>query len=53
MSTKNINNKEMAKDIYVNKGKIMANKFWQFNYNPITGFPPERILHYRAKPKDK
>lgn len=46
-------NKEIAKDIYVNKGKIMANKFWLFNYNPITGFPPERILYYRAKPKDK
>jgi len=50
MSTKNINNKEIAKDIYVNKGKLVAKKFWLKNYNPITGFPSEKVIKIR---KDK
>jgi hypothetical protein len=50
MSNKNINNKEIAKNIYVHKTKDMQNKFWMLKCNPITGFPPERLI-YKYKPK--
>lgn len=45
MTNEKINNKE--------KKSYLKNKFWILNYNPITGFPPERLIYkYRTKPKE-
>jgi hypothetical protein len=39
-------------DEKVNNNKNKRDKFWMLNKNPITGFPPERLLYkHKTKPK--
>jgi hypothetical protein len=38
------------KETYIKEGKLVAKKFWLKNYNPITGFPSEKVIKIR---KDK
>lgn len=35
------------KETYIKEGKLVTKKFWLKNYNPITGFPSEKIVKIR------
>ena len=41
-----------SKNIYLKNGRLRCKKFWDIKVNPISGFPPERLIRYRHKPKE-